>query len=669
MQTIYNKHTNSLFLNNKGYYMELIKNTKKPTVFYLSEGIISTGVISGWPKNSTDGTTHLTYTFPNYSDRSENIRKKYPITESQKKETLKNIAEYYKLDYEIKERKKELEAIKDSEDPKKRIQEINEDIKLKTERRYEIKKGIPLYFSVTTMTIFPHQQEVVTEILQLASDFADLTFTRVPIQKNANLKFGYYKQFATGYYMTRETVGFASKPNYNGTPIKEIGQNESYDFSGSIFINLASHDFYQWVKRDNLDKYIENEANIGDLYNYHDNNQVAIIKSTDVLLNETMKSKHKLGSYEYLCFIHELGHALGLMHINVYLKNIKNDAILTYKYSVMAYQFADIKDADFAGLYPMTFMLVDILLLQYLYGPNMTTRLENNTYGFHSNTGRAAYSLKSIEDKLVSCIWDAGGIDTLDFSLYTVNQVINLNEGCFSDIGGLRSNISIAYNTIIENAIGGKGDDTLIGNPFDNNLIGGDGNDLFYGGDGNDLFYGGSGNDVIYGELGNDVLYGDDGDDMLIDYYGANMLNGGKGNDRICVASMDRGLPGRNIIQGGEGDDEIYLGTGTHRITGGQGNDTFNFFCYEGVESNSSIWDFEKNKDKITLITRDYRKIDISKMKKVDKLSGDKNEFSLNHNKPANKTIIDVSTSSNDDKSIVHIEIVGIFNHDELFAV
>ena len=669
MQTIYNKHTNSLFLNNKGYYMELIKNTKKPTVFYLSEGIISTGVISGWPKNSTDGTTHLTYTFPNYSDRSENIRKKYPITESQKKETLKNIAEYYKLDYEIKERKKELEAIKDSEDPKKRIQEINEDIKLKTERRYEIKKGIPLYFSVTTMTIFPHQQEVVTEILQLASDFADLTFTRVPIQKNANLKFGYYKQFATGYYMTRETVGFASKPNYNGTPIKEIGQNESYDFSGSIFINLASHDFYQWVKRDNLDKYIENEANIGDLYNYHDNNQVAIIKSTDVLLNETMKSKHKLGSYEYLCFIHELGHALGLMHINVYLKNIKNDAILTYKYSVMAYQFADIEDADFAGLYPMTFMLVDILLLQYLYGPNMTTRLENNTYGFNSNTGRAAYSLNSIEDKLVSCIWDAGGIDTLDFSLYTVNQVINLNEGCFSDIGGLRSNISIAYKTIIENAIGGKGDDTLIGNPFDNNLIGGDGNDLFYGGDGNDLFYGGSGNDVIYGELGNDVLYGDDGDDMLIDYYGANMLNGGKGNDRICVASMDRGLPGRNIIQGGEGDDEIYLGTGTHRITGGQGNDTFNFFCYEGVESNSSIWDFEKNKDKITLITRDYRKIDISKMKKVDKLSGDKNEFSLNHNKPANKTIIDVSTSSNDDKSIVHIEIVGIFNHDELFAV
>ncbi|HGM9698881.1 TPA: M10 family metallopeptidase C-terminal domain-containing protein, partial [Proteus mirabilis] len=516
--------------------MKLIKNTKKPTFFYLPEGIISTGTISGWPKNETDGTTHLTYTFPNYSERSENIRKKHPITESQKKETLKNIAEYYKLDYKLKKIKKELEIIKDkdSEGYQKRIKEIYKDIKSISEKSYKIKNSISLYFFATRMTIFPHQQEVVTEILQLTSDIIDLTFTRVPEQINANLKFGYfnhYYQNSSGHFIAKGSGGFANFPNYNGTPIKEVGPNEEHDIPGTIFLNLASHEFYQLVKWDNIDEYIENEANIGDVYEYYDSHQVAIIKSTDTLLNETIKNKHELGSYKYFSFIHELGHALGLMHIDAYLKNIKNTVITTYKYTVMGAEFADIKDADFGGLYPMTFMLVDILLLQYLYGPNMTTRLENNTYGFHSNTGRAAYSLNSIEDKLVSCIWDSGGIDTLDFSLYTVNQVINLNEGCFSDIGGLRSNISIAYKTIIENAIGGKGDDTLIGNRFDNNLSGGDGNDLFYGGAGNDLLYGGSGNDVIYGELGNDVLFGDDGDDMLIDYYGANMLDGGKGND------------------------------------------------------------------------------------------------------------------------------------------
>ncbi|MDC9787181.1 hypothetical protein [Proteus mirabilis] len=177
--------------------MKLIKNTKKPTFFYLPEGIISTGAISGWPKNATDGTTHLTYTFPNYSERSENIRKKYPITESQKKETLKNIAEYYKLDYELKKIKKELEIIKDknSEGYQKRIKEIYQDIKSISERSYKIKNSISLYFFATKMTIFPHQQEVVTEILQLASDIIDVAFTRVPVQINANLKFGYFNHY------------------------------------------------------------------------------------------------------------------------------------------------------------------------------------------------------------------------------------------------------------------------------------------------------------------------------------------------------------------------------------------------------------------------------------------------------------------------------------------
>ncbi|AUU40155.1 TPA: M10 family metallopeptidase C-terminal domain-containing protein [Proteus mirabilis] len=654
--------------------MTIVKNVKETTNFYLPKGIITTGTMIGWPKKSPNEITTITYTFPDHNTYREIIKNKNPLTENMRKKTLKDIYEYYRLVNIREQKKQELNTIedKDSEASKKRIKELEEGIKKIANDIYTILDNIPIYIYSTQETIFPHQQEVIEEILKHASDILPIFFKKISPYSNADLKFGYYNQFVNisgTKFISGYRKGSASHPNEEGTPIKEIKPDEEHDKPGTIFIDFSSREYYKTIKQDNIDEYIENEADIYDIYYINKNKTITIARGNNELREEYQQNKHKIGSFVYHAFIHELGHSLGLFHIWEYIPNEKHKVLDSLKYSVMSYKCPDIKDADFGGLYPMTFMLLDILLLQYIYGPNMTTRLENNTYGFHSNTGRASYSLNSIEDKLVSCIWDSGGIDTLDFSLYTVNQVINLNEGCFSDIGGLRSNISIAYKTIIENAIGGKGDDTLIGNPFDNNLIGGDGNDLFYGGDGNDLFYGGSGNDVIYGELGNDVLYGDDGDDMLIDYYGANMLDGGKGNDRICAASTDRGLSGRNIIQGGEGDDEIYLGTGTHNVKGGQGNDTFNFFCYEKVESNSSIWDFEKNKDKITLITRDFRKIDISKMKKVDKLSGNKNEFSLNYNKPSNKTIIDVSTSSDDNKSIVHIEIVGIFNHDELFAV
>ena len=646
--------------------MNSFNSIKKPTYFYLPDGKIVINYMYGWPKQPHSNITKINYIFPDYDKKRNYSNKKYSVTEKDRIESIKHTAKVYELTYLKEKKEKEIASLKYDMNKYSisRIAELEKDIEDIENSIIFHKNSIHPYFYNTQTTIYPHQQEVISDILSEIAHITQAKFVASNPEFDADIKFGFYDDFHISHgsiefsYTTR---GFATYPSRYSTPIKKINIDEQYQYSGTIFLNLSSHQYYKIIHQHDLDNYIKTEGNIGDAFNFKDNGTVLIIKKTNTLIETLKNNKYQPGTYHYKVILHEVGHALGLNHSWQYLEyKDKNHVLASLKYSVMGYDIPTSEHADFGGLYPMTFMLLDILLLQYLYGPNMTTRLENNIYGFHSNTGRAAYSLKSIEDKLVSCIWDSGGIDTLDFSLYTVNQVINLNEGCFSDIGGLRSNISIAYKTIIENAIGGKGDDTLIGNPFDNNLIGGDGNDLFYGG---------SGNDVIYGELGNDVLYGDDGDDMLIDYYGANMLDGGKGNDRICVASTDRGLPGRNIILGGEGDDEIYLGTGTHRITGGQGNDTFNFFCYEGVESNSSIWDFEKNKDKITLITRDYRKIDISKMKKVDKLSGDKNEFSLNYNKPANKTIIDVSTSSNDDKSIVHIEIVGIFNHDELFAV
>lgn len=68
----------------------------------------------------------------------------------------------------------------------------------------------------------------------------------------------------------------------------------------------------------------------------------------------------------------------------------------------------------------------------------MTTRTGDTVYGFHSNTDRDFYTAKDSNQKLIFAVWDAGGNDTLDFSGYSQNQRINLNEGSFSDVGGLK---------------------------------------------------------------------------------------------------------------------------------------------------------------------------------------------------------------------------------------
>jgi serralysin len=97
----------------------------------------------------------------------------------------------------------------------------------------------------------------------------------------------------------------------------------------------------------------------------------------------------------------------------------------------------------------------------------------------------------------VFSVWDAGGSDTFDFSGYRENQNINLNVASFSDVGGLKKNVSIAKGVTIENAIGGSGNDVIVGNDSGNSIDGGDGNDIIYGGAGQDILKGGKGTDIF----------------------------------------------------------------------------------------------------------------------------------------------------------------------------
>src|SRR5207237_9272354 len=64
------------------------------------------------------------------------------------------------------------------------------------------------------------------------------------------------------------------------------------------------------------------------------------------------------------------------------------------------------------------------------------------------------------------------------------------------NFGGLVGNIGSYTTSVIENAIGGSGNDTTTGNSADNTLTGNGGNDTLTGGTGNDTIDGGTGTDT-----------------------------------------------------------------------------------------------------------------------------------------------------------------------------
>ena len=209
------------------------------------------------------------------------------------------------------------------------------------------------------------------------------------------------------------------------------------------------------------------------------------------------------GSYEFLALIHEIGHGLGLDHPGAY-----NGGSPTYavdaeyaqdsrQYTVMSYFDAEETGAVHGSNYAVTPLLHDIAAIQKLYGANTSTRTGDTVYGFNSNADRQQFHITAGSQQVVFAIWDAGGNDTVDFSGYAQNDVINLNAESFSNAGGLSSNVSIARGAVIENAIGGSGNDTILGNGVANNLSGGGGSDDLKGGAGNDHINGGAGSDTI----------------------------------------------------------------------------------------------------------------------------------------------------------------------------
>ena len=149
-------------------------------------------------------------------------------------------------------------------------------------------------------------------------------------------------------------------------------------------------------------------------------------------------------------------------------------------------------------------MVLDVLALQYLYGPNQSANIGNTTYNLRLN-------------QFYATIWDASGTDTLNLA-GSVGWTVALPFFQLSKLVPTRSGFAVPTAEIslstpqnltwlmgnLENVTGSNASDNIRGNGLINFIRGNAGNDLLSGEANNDRLDGGRGKDTMTGGAGAD---------------------------------------------------------------------------------------------------------------------------------------------------------------------
>jgi len=170
-----------------------------------------------------------------------------------------------------------------------------------------------------------------------------------------------------------------------------------------------------------------------------------VITASTINVEEAWTGSYDLNDYRYQTYLHEIGHALGLGHGGPYngssnynITNIYgNDA---WNYTVMSYHDQSEASSGTARLV-LGPQVGDIAAIQAMYGTG-TVRGGNTVYGFNTTETGSIYDFTMWEATSGGptrppsfAIYDTGGIDTFDLSLYGTNQVISCHRKCHRRFG------------------------------------------------------------------------------------------------------------------------------------------------------------------------------------------------------------------------------------------